>query len=154
MNIIDVMRENSIAWHTASAEEKKRLERENQVLGKKLDASYDANTGTWSKDSQRLYTLEDAPEKKERENESIKYLFGNLDYNTTRDTASGGGGGFSGRGDEEPRDNKTFADMMEEAREYLEEKADEIGDSLDIGDKLKKFGIGALIVLFIVALIK
>jgi hypothetical protein len=43
------MAENSIAWHTASPEEKKRLEEENQFLGSLGGAgTYDPNTGKWS----------------------------------------------------------------------------------------------------------
>lgn len=46
----DEMNANSIAWHTASDEEKKRLEERNQELGKELSGTvtYDPNTGTWS----------------------------------------------------------------------------------------------------------
>ena len=141
MNIIDVMKENSLAWHTASASEKKRLERENQVLGKKLDASYDANTGTWSKGNKRLYTLEDAPEKKENKDIEIFYNRQPMDKREAEEIEK-----FYNR---QPNDQ-----ALEESKQYVNEKVSETLDNLNIGDDLKKFGMVAAVVLFIVALIK
>lgn len=48
------MNANSIAWHTASPEEKKRLEERNKELGALLGGSvtFDPGTGTWSGSAQ------------------------------------------------------------------------------------------------------
>ena len=42
------MAANSAAWHTASESEKKRLEQENQKLGKSIGSTYNSATGTWT----------------------------------------------------------------------------------------------------------
>jgi TP901 family phage tail tape measure protein len=42
-----LMKQNSDAWHDASASEKSRLEAENQALGDLIDAQYDEHTGKW-----------------------------------------------------------------------------------------------------------
>lgn len=42
------MAANSKAWHTADAETRKKLEDDNQVLGKKLGLSYNSAAGTWA----------------------------------------------------------------------------------------------------------
>lgn len=49
--IIEQMKKNSAAWHTASASEKKRLEAENQRLGSQVGGSYNSSSGTWSNQS-------------------------------------------------------------------------------------------------------
>lgn len=55
--IKEQMQENSEAWHTASDEEKKVLEQENQKLGASIGATFDSDTGTWSKDGESLYNV-------------------------------------------------------------------------------------------------
>lgn len=45
------MAANSAAWHSASAEEKKRLEAENQRLGAIVGGNYDSSEGMWYDDS-------------------------------------------------------------------------------------------------------
>lgn len=49
-SIKDQMNKNSAAWHTASEEEKRRLEQENQNLAAQLggSVSFNPGTGTWS----------------------------------------------------------------------------------------------------------
>ena len=42
------MAANSAAWHTASESEKKKLEQENQKLGKSIGSTYNSATGTWT----------------------------------------------------------------------------------------------------------
>lgn len=45
------MEANSAAWHTADAETKKKLEAENQSLGKQIGGTYNEASGTWSDSS-------------------------------------------------------------------------------------------------------
>ena len=45
------MEANSKAWHTADADTKKRLEAENQALGKQIGGTYNSASGTWSDSS-------------------------------------------------------------------------------------------------------
>lgn len=56
-NVINLMTQNSQAWHTASDSKKKRLEEENQKLGKSIGATYDSASGTWSLGGQNLYNI-------------------------------------------------------------------------------------------------
>ena len=50
------MEANSKAWHTADAETKKKLEAENQSLGKQIGGTYNEASGTWSDSSgNKLY---------------------------------------------------------------------------------------------------
>jgi hypothetical protein len=42
------MAKNSAAWHGASDSEKRRLEAENQALGKLIDSDYDPASGSWT----------------------------------------------------------------------------------------------------------
>ena len=51
------MQSNSEAWYSASADEKKRLEAENQTLGSLIGATFDSATGTWYKDGETLYNV-------------------------------------------------------------------------------------------------
>ena len=51
------MQSNSEAWHSASADEKKRLEAENQTLGGLIGATFDSGSGTWFKDGESLYDV-------------------------------------------------------------------------------------------------
>lgn len=55
--IKEQMQSNSEAWHSASPEEKERLEAENQALGSILGADFDSASGTWSKDGESLYDV-------------------------------------------------------------------------------------------------
>lgn len=50
---LDVMRNNSDAWHGANGAERERLAAENQKLGASIGATY--NAGTWYKDGKPLY---------------------------------------------------------------------------------------------------
>lgn len=53
--IINKMRENSLAWNeTTDANERKKYAEANQSLGKSIGATYKAD-GTWWKDNERLY---------------------------------------------------------------------------------------------------
>ena len=57
-DIVNQMKANSEAWHTASESERKALEAENQRLGAQLGASFDSSTGTWSNSNgSSLYTV-------------------------------------------------------------------------------------------------
>ena len=53
--IIQQMQANSRAWHTASAEERARLEAENQRLGAMIGATYNPREGRWYRDGVPLY---------------------------------------------------------------------------------------------------
>ena len=45
------MEANSAAWHTADDATKKKLEAENQALGKQIGGTYNSASGTWSDSS-------------------------------------------------------------------------------------------------------
>ena len=56
--VIAQMKTNSEAWLTASETERKKLEAENQQLGKSIGASYDSSTGVWTNSNGgALYTV-------------------------------------------------------------------------------------------------
>lgn len=63
-SVISQMKSNSEAWHSASETERKKLEAENQQLGKQIGASYDSNTGLWSDSKGSLYTVSSSSSKK------------------------------------------------------------------------------------------
>ena len=46
--VLAEMASNSRAWHYADEEEKRRLEKRNKELGKKVDGEYDPKTGKWN----------------------------------------------------------------------------------------------------------
>ncbi|MBE7054403.1 MAG: hypothetical protein E7391_09090 [Ruminococcaceae bacterium] len=58
VNVTSQMQSNSNNWGNASPEEKKRLEAENKSLGASIGATFDASTGTWWKDGERLFYTE------------------------------------------------------------------------------------------------
>lgn len=59
--VIQKMKENSVRWHIADAEEREQLEREQDALGKSIDATYDDHTGLWyDKNGDVLYDMSDA----------------------------------------------------------------------------------------------
>ena len=58
------MEANSKAWHTADAATKKKLEAENQALGKQIGGTYNSASGTWSDSSgNSLYGSSSSPTK-------------------------------------------------------------------------------------------
>lgn len=62
-NVIEHMKKNSSKWQSASTSERLQIEKENQILGKQIGASYDSSTGVWHKDGRHLYhsdTVQDA----------------------------------------------------------------------------------------------
>lgn len=59
--VIQKMKENSVRWHIADADEQEQLEREQDALGKSIDATYDDHTGLWyDKNGDVLYDMSDA----------------------------------------------------------------------------------------------
>lgn len=54
-SIIDKMKDNSTKWSSASASERLQIEKENQILGKEIGATYHPNSGVWEKDGKHLY---------------------------------------------------------------------------------------------------
>lgn len=54
-NIIDKMKENSSKWANASVSERLQIEKENQILGEKIGATYHSGSGVWEKDGKHLY---------------------------------------------------------------------------------------------------
>lgn len=59
--VIQKMKENSVRWHIADAAEREQLEREQDALGKSIDATYDDHTGLWyDKNGDALYDMSDA----------------------------------------------------------------------------------------------
>ena len=59
--VIQKMKENSVRWHIADAAEREQLEREQDALGKSIDATYDDHTGLWyDKNGDVLYDMSDA----------------------------------------------------------------------------------------------
>ena len=76
------MQANSEAWHSADAATKKKLEAENQSLGKQLGASYNSSTGTWSDSSgSKLYNVNSGSSNK-------KTSSGSSNKNTTTSTTT------------------------------------------------------------------
>jgi len=53
--VVQQMWANSVAWHSASAEERRRLEEENRRLGALIGATYNSREGRWYKDGVPLY---------------------------------------------------------------------------------------------------
>lgn len=54
-DVIGKMKENSSKWQDSSESERLQLEKENQILGEQIGASYNPSTGVWHKDGRHLY---------------------------------------------------------------------------------------------------